>query len=71
MSKPKTQLKIGENIKTARLKLGATQGDIAKKAKISVNYYARIERGEVNASIETLESVLRALNVKSSNILPF
>ena len=71
MDKLKLQSKIGENIKQARQKLGFTQSEVAKKAKISTNYYARIERGEVNTSVETLESIFKALNVKSSDILPF
>jgi len=71
MNKSKVQSIIGENLKIARQKLGLTQSEIAKKAKISTNYYARIERGEVNTSVETLESIFKALGVKSSDILPF
>ena len=40
-------------------------------ADLSTNHYAQIERGEANPSIETLEAILKALNVKSSKILPF
>ena len=71
MSKVATQIVIGNNIKVARLNLKLTQNDIAEKSQISVNHYARIERGEVNPSIETLESILEVLKIKSSKILPF
>lgn len=71
MDKLKLQSKIGENIKLARQKLGLTQSDVAKKADVSVNYYARIERGEVNPSVDTLKAIFTVLNVKSSDILPF
>ena len=63
--------KIGKKLKEVRLKLGLKQVDVAKKAEISVNYYARIERDEENPTIETLERITRVLKVKSSDILPF
>ena len=71
MAKSKIQSKIGENIRLARQKMKLTQNVVAKKAGVSVNYYARIERGEVNSSIETINAILAVLNVKSSDILPF
>ncbi len=71
MSKSKTQSIIGANIKEARMKSGLTQSEVADKAGISVNHYARIERGEVNLSVETLEAILEVLATKSSKILPF
>lgn len=71
MDKANTQSKIGKGIKTARLEAGLIQSEVAKKAKISTNHYARIERGEINPSIETLEAILEVLKIKSSKILPF
>jgi transcriptional regulator with XRE-family HTH domain len=66
-----SQEKIGINIKKARLKAKLTQKQLAKKANIHANYFARVERGEVNPSIDILESIAKALKVKSSTILPF
>ena len=63
--------KIGKKLKETRIKLGLKQSDVAKKAEISINYYARIERDEENPTIETLEKILKVLKVKSSDILPF
>ena len=63
--------KIGKKLKENRLKLGLKQSEVATKAEISVNYYARIERDEENPTIETLERILKVLKVKSSDILPF
>jgi transcriptional regulator with XRE-family HTH domain len=63
--------KIGKKLKEARLKLGLRQADVAKKADVSVNYYARIERDEENPTIETLKRILKVLKVKSSDILSF
>ncbi len=62
---------IGEKIKKARLKTNLTQADVAEKADIHVNYFARIERGEENPSIDIIEKIAKALKVKSSEILPF
>lgn len=66
-----TAHKIGKKLKDARKKLGLKQADVAKKADISINYYARIERDEENPTLETMEKILKALKVKSSDILPF
>jgi transcriptional regulator with XRE-family HTH domain len=66
-----SQKKIGENIKKARIKANLTQVEVANKVEMNVNYYARIERGEVRASFDTLERIFKVLKVKSSDILPF
>jgi len=63
--------KIGKKLKEARKKIDLTQEDVAKKADISINYYARIERDEENPTLETLEKILKALKLKSSDVLPF
>ena len=62
---------IGKNIKRAREKSCLTQAEVAEKAGINTNYFAKIERGEVRASFDTLKEIFKALNVKSSDILPF
>jgi len=66
-----SQEEIGRKIKKARQKVEMTQADVAEKAGIHVNYFARIERGEENPSIEIIEKIAKALKVKSSEILPF
>ena len=62
---------IGKNIKKAREKLGYTQEEVAKKAGMNTNYFARIERGIARASYEKLESIAKALKIKASDIFPF
>jgi DNA-binding XRE family transcriptional regulator len=62
---------VGKKLKEARESKNLTQSDLAKKADINVNYYARIERGEENPSLEVLQKLFKALNIKSSDILPF
>ena len=56
---------IGLKLKVAREKSGLTQAQVAEKAKLNVNYYAQIERGEVNTTFEKLESIMKALGIKS------
>ena len=62
---------IAQKIKQVRTEKGLTQLDVAEKSGVSVNYFARIERADVKPSVETLEKVVKALGVKSSDILPF
>ncbi len=66
-----SQIQLGKNIKKARLKAELTQAEVADMAEIHVNYFARIERGEENPSIDIIEKIAKALKVKSSEILPF
>lgn len=62
---------VGQRLREARLKRRLTQVEVAKEAGLNDSYYARVERGQVNLSIGTLESILKVLKVKSSKILPF
>lgn len=66
----KTTLEIATNIKEARLKKNLLQADVAKKAGLNSNYYARVERGEAKPSGVTLTKIIKALGVKSTDILP-
>ncbi|MDD3003080.1 MAG: helix-turn-helix transcriptional regulator, partial [Candidatus Shapirobacteria bacterium] len=66
-----TREQIGKKIKEIREKAKLSQVQVADKAGISVNYFARLERGEVNPSAEVLKSIAKSLNVKSGDILPF
>lgn len=66
----RTTLKIANNIKGARLKKNLLQTEVAKKAGINSNYYAKVERGEAKPSAITLTKIIKALGVKSSDILP-
>ena len=59
-----TKGEIGKQIKVARKKLNFTQLEVAKKAKMTVNYYAMIERGEVNPSLEKMKAITAVLKLK-------
>lgn len=60
----KTTKGLGERLKTAREKTGLTQAEVAEKANMTVNYYAMIERGEVNPSFEKMKSIAKVLKLK-------
>ncbi len=62
---------IAKNLKRIRLQKSLTQQQLADRANMNVNLYARIERGEVTPSIGTLKKLAKALGVKSSDILQF
>ena len=66
-----SHIEIGRRLKKAREKRNLTQADVATKAGLNTNYYACIERGEVNASVEKLHNIIKVLRIKSSDILPF
>lgn len=67
----KTTKQIADKLKQARLQKGLTQAELAKKADINVNYYAKIERCELKPSAEKYEKIVKALGLKSSEIFPF
>lgn len=65
------KLKNEKSLRKARLKAKLTQKELADKLGLHVNYYARIERGEENPSLETLKKLTKILKIKSSDILSF
>ena len=54
---------IGKKIKEIRQKSEMTQLEVAEKAGIHVNYYARIERGEIVPSWKILDKLAKILKV--------
>lgn len=65
------KIAFGDKLRIIREKQGLTQKQVADKADIHVNYFARIERGEENFTFEVLEKIVKALHIKSSDIMPF
>lgn len=66
----KTTLEIARKIKEIRERKGLTQAEVAKKAGLDSNSYAKIERGDNRPYGITLVKICKALGVKSSDILP-
>ena len=62
-------LKTGKKIKRARDEKGLTQEEVAARAHIHVSTLGRIERGESNAPLQTLNKVAQSLRVKPKDLL--
>ncbi|OYX53943.1 hypothetical protein B7Y92_00770 [Candidatus Saccharibacteria bacterium 32-50-13] len=62
---------IGNRLRAVRINLNLTQAEVAMRADTNTNYYAKLERGEAMPSLKMLEKVIKALGVKSSDVLPF
>ena len=62
---------ISRQLQRARQQGGLTQAEVAKRAGTNTNYYAKLERGEAVPSLKMLEKVVKALGIKSSDVLPF
>ncbi len=61
---------IGLKIKEIREKKSLTQEDVAKMTGMKANYYAKIERGTIGTAPEKLDSIIKALKVKASDVFP-
>lgn len=64
-------LKTAKRLRAIRIKHDLTQAEVAAKAKMSANYYAKIERGEVRPSIDMYERIAKALKSTASDLFPF
>ena len=62
---------VGNRIRKIRKVKKLKQVEVAVDAGLNPSYYGKIERGIVNPSIEKLYGIIRALNIKSSEIFPF
>ena len=60
---------LPNKLKQAREKLGLTQVEVAEKAGINVNGYAKIERGETQPKLETVKKVMSVLKIKPADVL--
>jgi transcriptional regulator with XRE-family HTH domain len=62
--------KFGDKLKKAREKEKLTQEELARKAGMSSNYFAKIERGEVNTTFDKIYKIIKALKIEASDIFP-
>jgi len=57
--------KLGKQFRDTREISGLTQLEVADKAGVHVNFYARVERGEENPSFEKLQAIMKVLGIES------
>jgi len=54
---------VGKRIKAHRNRLGFTQEELAEKCGLHHTYIGQLERGEKNATLESIEKVVRGLDI--------
>ncbi len=62
----KVQAKIGARIKEIREKATLTQLELAKKSGLNRTFIIHVEKGRRNVSVQSLEKILKGLNVSFS-----
>jgi transcriptional regulator with XRE-family HTH domain len=60
---------VGEAVRNARQAQGWTQAELAERAGLSANYVARLERGELGASLFVAHRLCDALGIDVSDLL--
>ena len=60
---------IGGRIRALRTGTGLTQEDLAERTGVNPAYLGRIERGEINVTIQTLTSIANGLKVSLFDIV--
>ncbi len=63
--------KIPDNLSAIRKQQRYTQKQIAAKAGLNPNYYAKVERGDGVPSLKTIHKLAEALNVTATDIVGF
>ena len=61
---------IGQLIRSKRLELQITQESLALQCGIDRSYVGRIERGEVNITVEKLYEIAEILKITPQELLP-
>ncbi|MCI0329563.1 MAG: helix-turn-helix domain-containing protein [candidate division Zixibacteria bacterium] len=60
--------KFGNKIREERLRLSLSQEELAARAGVHRTYIGMIERAEKNISLENIERLAKALNVKIKDL---
>jgi transcriptional regulator with XRE-family HTH domain len=66
---PSIRRSVGVNIRSIRKNTGWSQEKLAIRSKVSSDYMGRLERAEVNVSLETLSRISKALRVPFSELV--
>lgn len=64
----KTLRKFGDRVREERLKRNLSQEQLAEKAGVHRTYIGMIERAEKNITLENIQKIAGALNIKLSEI---
>ena len=64
--KKEVLVKFGKRVREERTKLGLSQEQLASRAGVHRTYIGMIERAEKNITLENIQKVCRALDLKMS-----
>jgi len=65
----KLLVQFGKRLKEIRISKGLSQEQLANDADIPINQIGRIERGEINPSLSTLNSIAKACEIPLSKLV--
>ncbi|QRN94043.1 helix-turn-helix transcriptional regulator [Archangium violaceum] len=60
---------LGSAARAARLRLGLTQAEVARKVRLKSGVYGRVERGAMVPSVPTLRRICETLGISSDALL--
>ena len=63
MDMDELRVQIGRKLRQHRRHIGMTIEQLSVASHVSVSHLSKIERGEINVTVGTLERVLKALKV--------
>lgn len=61
---------FGQNIVEKRIALGISQEKLALTCNIDRSYLGRVERGEINITLEKIYQIANSLGVHPKDLLP-
>ena len=64
----KLSIEIGQRIRSYRLQSGLNQEGLAEKCGLHPTYIGQVERGEKNATIESISKIASGLNLSISKL---
>jgi len=63
--------RFGKRLRELRIENNLSQEDLANEAEVPISQIGRIERGEINATLSTLNALCIALKMSLSDLLDF
>lgn len=61
--------KLGKEIQVLRIREEMTQKEVAKESGLTAPFLSKLERGEGNPTLNTLEKIADALSISVSELL--
>jgi transcriptional regulator with XRE-family HTH domain len=66
---PAILVQFGKAVRQQREKLGLSQQTAAENAGLSITYFGKVERAQVNVSLANVEKIARALKCRPTDLL--